>query len=248
MRFTVRLHDALDAEFARLPEAVQDELLALMALLGEYGPNLGRPHADTLRGSKHANMKELRFRAANGVWRATFAFDRKREAILLAIGNKAGASQKRFYKQLISTSDARCDAHLAKLRTDQERIMAKTRERLLAELSPERRKRVKARAAQLIAQEQSLRDLRQARRLTQQHMAKRLGVRQHSISRLEQRSDMLLSTLRDYVRKMGGELVITAQFPDRDPVRISGLAEIAKDPRVRARLRRLRTHAAPRAS
>lgn len=106
--------------------------------------------------------------------------------------------------------------------------MARTREQLMAELSPERRKRVKARAAQLIAQEQSLRDLRQAQRLTQQHMAKRLGVRQHSISRLEQRSDMLLSTLRDYVRKMGGELVITAQFPDRDPVRISGLADIAK--------------------
>ena len=81
--------------------------------------------------------------------------------------------------------------------------MGKTIEQLMAELSPERRKRVEARAAQLIAEEQSLRDLRQALRLTQQHMAKRLGVRQHSISRLEQRSDMLLSTLRDYVSKDG---------------------------------------------
>ena len=59
-------------------------------------------------------------------------------------------------------------------------------------------------------------------------MAKRLGVRQHSISRLEQRSDMLLSTLRDYVGKMGGELVLTAQFPDREPVRIKGFADIAE--------------------
>ena len=88
MRFTVRLHDALDAEFTRLPGAVQDAL------------------------------RELRFRAANGVWRATFAFDRNREAVLLAIGNKAGRSQKRFYKQLISTSDARYDDHAARLQRD----------------------------------------------------------------------------------------------------------------------------------
>lgn len=104
--------------------------------------------------------------------------------------------------------------------------MGKTYEQLLADLSPQRRKRVEARAAQLIAEEQSLRDLRQARQLTQQHMAKRLGVRQHSISRLEQRSDMLLSTLRDYVGKMGGELVLTVHFPDRDPVRITGFADM----------------------
>jgi len=105
--------------------------------------------------------------------------------------------------------------------------MGKTYEELMADLSPERRKRVEARAAELIAEEKSLRDLRQARQLTQQRMAKRLGVRQHSISRLEQRSDMLLSTLRDYVGKMGGELVLTARFPDRDPVRIKGFADIA---------------------
>jgi hypothetical protein len=116
--------------------------------------------------------------------------------------------------------------------------MGKTIEQLMAELSPERRKRVEARAAQLIAEEQSLRDLRQALRLTQQHMAKRLGVRQHSISRLEQRSDMLLSTLRDYVSKMGGELVLTAHFPDRAPVRIAELADLgggarSKRPAVR---------------
>lgn len=106
--------------------------------------------------------------------------------------------------------------------------MGKTYQELMAALSPERRKRIEARAATLIAEEKSLRDLRQALQLTQQHMAKRLGVRQHSISRLEQRSDMLLSTLRDYIGKMGGELVITAQFPDREPVRIAGFADIAR--------------------
>lgn len=123
--------------------------------------------------------------------------------------------------------------------------MPRTLEQVMAELSPQRRKRIEARAAQLIAEERSLRDLRHAQRLTQQHMAKRLGVRQHSISRLEQRSDMLLSTLRDYVGKMGGELVLTAHFPDRDPVRISGFADITEPVRTRRR-RAQQPHAAAR--
>lgn len=105
--------------------------------------------------------------------------------------------------------------------------MGKTYEELMAELSPERRARVKAHASELIAEEKSLRDLRQARQLTQQRMAKRLGVKQHSISRLEQRSDMLLSTLRDYIGKLGGELELTARFPDREPVRIKGFADLS---------------------
>jgi DNA-binding XRE family transcriptional regulator len=106
--------------------------------------------------------------------------------------------------------------------------MGKAYEELMAELTPERRKRVESRAADLIAEEKTLRDLRQARQLTQQHMAKELGVKQHSISRLEQRSDMLLSTLRDYISKMGGELVLTARFPDRAPVRIASFKDIAE--------------------
>jgi transcriptional regulator with XRE-family HTH domain len=105
--------------------------------------------------------------------------------------------------------------------------MGRTYEELMAELAPDRRDRIAGRTAELAAEEKSLRDLRQARQLTQQRMAKRLGVRQHSISRLEQRSDMLLSTLRDYIGKMGGELVLTARFPDREPVRIKGFADIA---------------------
>jgi hypothetical protein len=105
--------------------------------------------------------------------------------------------------------------------------MGKTYEELMAELSPKRRERVEARAAELIAEEKSLRDLRQAHQLTQQSMAKKLGVRQHSISRLEQRSDMLLSTLSGYIGKMGGELVLIANFPDSDPVRIMGFGQIS---------------------
>ena len=68
-----------------MPEAVQDELLAHARLLEEFGPQLGRPHADTLNGSAHANMKELRFDADDGVWRLAFAFDPRRKAILLVL-------------------------------------------------------------------------------------------------------------------------------------------------------------------
>ena len=86
-----------------------------MILLEEFGPQLGRPHVDTLNHSKHANMKELRFTADNGVWRTAFAFDQKRKAILLVAGDKAGGSEKRFYRQLIRKADERFDDHLAQL-------------------------------------------------------------------------------------------------------------------------------------
>lgn len=104
--------------------------------------------------------------------------------------------------------------------------MVKTLEEKLAGLSPERRKRVEARTAELIAEEMSLRDLRHALALTQERMAEDLGVGQESISRLEKRSDLLISTLRGYVEAMGGSLRLVAEFPDRPPVHLSGLAAV----------------------
>ncbi len=77
---------------------------------------LGRPRVDTLKGSRHANMKELRFEAENGVWRVAFAFDPKRKAILLVTGDKSGVGEKRFYRQLIKKADRRFDAHLDRLK------------------------------------------------------------------------------------------------------------------------------------
>lgn len=115
MSWTVLFHDAFDAEFQELDEALQDELLAHAKLLGEFGANLGRPTVDGLKGSKHANMKELRFDGGGGVWRIAFAFDPKRQAILLVGGDKGGADQRRFYKRLISVADKRFDEHLAEL-------------------------------------------------------------------------------------------------------------------------------------
>ena len=92
-------------------------------------------------------------------------------------------------------------------------------------LRPFQRKNVETRAAALIAEEMTLRELRHARKLTQVRMAKKLGITQDSVSRLEQRSDLFLSTLRKTIEAMGGNLSLVAQFPDREPVRLSGIAE-----------------------
>lgn len=116
MPWTVINHDAFDPEFDAMPAPAQNELLAMTALLETYGPALGRPHADTLSGSKHANMKELRFRAGGGLWRVAFAFDPARRAIILVAGDKAGVAQDRFYKALIRKADNRFTAHLERLK------------------------------------------------------------------------------------------------------------------------------------
>jgi hypothetical protein len=108
-------HDDFAAEFAALVEPLQDELLAHALLLKKFGPGLGRPTVDTLKGSKHANMKELRFAWAGEVWRVAFAFDPARQAIFLVGGDKGGADQRRFYKRLITVADTRFDGHLATL-------------------------------------------------------------------------------------------------------------------------------------
>ena len=118
MPWEVRFDDAFEAEFDQLPEAVQDELLARVKVLEQFGPQLGRPHVDTLKDSKHANMKELRFNCEDGAWRFAFAFEPKRQALLLVAGDKAGANQRKFYEKLIQTADERFDAHLEKLKKE----------------------------------------------------------------------------------------------------------------------------------
>jgi len=99
-----------------------------------------------------------------------------------------------------------------------------TLDELLNQLPPERRAKVEARAAELIAEEMTLQDLRKARVLTQERMAQLLGISQDSVSRLERRSDLLLSTLRTYIAALGGRLELIVQFPDRPPVAIAGLS------------------------
>jgi DNA-binding XRE family transcriptional regulator len=98
-------------------------------------------------------------------------------------------------------------------------------ERIRKELGPARRRKIEARAAQLIAEEMTRHELRRARKLTQVRMAKALGITQDGVSRLEKRSDLLLSTLRQYIEAMGGSLSLVAEFPDRAPVILSGIAD-----------------------
>ena len=115
MNWTVEIADEFEPEFDAFDEDVQTEILALSRLLQQFGPQLGRPRVDTLNGSRHANMKELRFSAADGEWRLAFAFDPARKAVLLVAGDKSGGSARRFYRTLIHRADERFDRHLARL-------------------------------------------------------------------------------------------------------------------------------------
>src|SRR5437762_12662466 len=110
--------DEFKPEFDALDQDVRREILALTRCLQQFGPQVGRPRVDTLNGSRHANIKELRFSAADGEWRVAFAFDTKRKAILLVAGDKSGVSEKRFYRDLIRKADERFDAHLARLKKE----------------------------------------------------------------------------------------------------------------------------------
>ena len=112
----VDFHKEFERAFWELDEAVQEALLAHAHLLEAFGPQLGRPRVDTLKGSAYANMKELRFDAAGGVWRVAFAFDPDRKAILLVAGDKSGTGEKRFYKELIAKAEGRFGRHLESLK------------------------------------------------------------------------------------------------------------------------------------
>ncbi len=115
VKWAVEIADEFKPEFDALGQDVRTEVLALARVLQEFGPQLGRPRVDTLNGSRHANMKELRFSAEGGEWRVAFAFDPRRKAILLVAGDKSGGSEKRFYRELIRKADERFDTHLARI-------------------------------------------------------------------------------------------------------------------------------------
>ncbi len=114
MVWSIRMCPEFMIEFKALALEVQDELLAQLHLLACRGPALGRPRVDSLKGSRHSNMKELRFSVGDGVWRVAFAFDPSRCALLLVAGDKAGISERRFYRSLIGRADARFERHLCR--------------------------------------------------------------------------------------------------------------------------------------
>lgn len=96
MAWNIDFHADFYPEFTTLPTDVRLELLAKLTLLEEFGPSLKRPHVDTLKGSAYANMKEIRFQAADGVWRVAFAFDPERSAILLVAGISLAVAKSDF--------------------------------------------------------------------------------------------------------------------------------------------------------
>lgn len=115
MNWSIDFHPKFREEVLELPRAVRVELIASLEPLREHGPALGRPDVDTLNDSHYTNMKELRFRADGGVWRVAFAFDPRRNAILLVSGDKSGVSEAKFYKRLIDKADKRYKEHLETL-------------------------------------------------------------------------------------------------------------------------------------
>ncbi len=117
----VLFHGEFAKEFGMWTDPVQDAVLAQAIKLRKFGPALGRPTVDTLKGSNHPNMKELRFNAENGVWRIAFAFDPTRRAILLVGGDKSGVSKDRFYQLLIRVADARYAQHLRDMNAGEKR-------------------------------------------------------------------------------------------------------------------------------
>jgi len=102
----------------------------------------------------------------------------------------------------------------------------KTLKDKLQALPASRRRKIARRTELLIAEEMTMRELRKARNITQVAMAKTLGVKQEQISRIEKRTDLHLSTLKRSIEAMGGELILTAKFPDGAPVRLTGFAEL----------------------
>jgi hypothetical protein len=121
MDWEVGFDPAFAVEAKAFPRAAQIEIAALAGLLRQFGPQLRRPHCDTLNGSKHANMKELRFSVADGKWRIAFAFDPKRRAILLMGGSKSGRNERQFYRDLIRVADKRFTEHLERMAAEQDK-------------------------------------------------------------------------------------------------------------------------------
>ena len=115
----VLFYSEFDPEYDALLRRRTGRTPRTIKILQQFGPHLGRPRVDTLNASKHANMKELRFDAADGVWRFAFAFDPKRRAVVLVGGDKSGGGEKRFYRQLITKADDRFNKHLIEIKKEQ---------------------------------------------------------------------------------------------------------------------------------
>lgn len=195
----------------------QEAIFSAVRLLRYRGPSQGRPMVDTIKQSRHKNMKELRL-GTDGAIRILFAFDPRRHAILLIGGDKAGRWND-WYNEFIPIADDLYDEHLEALR----KVMSghKPFSNLTKDIErdPVRMQRVRDMTRAYLDAER-LMELRSHRNLTQREVADALGVSQANVSRIEHEDDVYLSTLRAYIEALGGELEITARFPDGEVLRV----------------------------
>ena len=218
MKWKVAFHEDFMPEFQIYSERVQDAIFARAGLLEREGPNLARPQADQLDGSAFANMKELRFRVDDGVWRVAFAFDP--ESGHSVGGRRQGRPEPgTLLRQVDPNRRCTVSQPFGQVRLEDEEMTIPLQDEL-DRLPAERRARIEAETERLHAEYCTLRDIRRALNLTQSAVAADMGVAQATIAQLERRDDWLLSTVRRYVEAAGGRLTVTVELPDRPPVQL----------------------------
>jgi DNA-binding XRE family transcriptional regulator len=225
MSWSVEHTDEFAHWWAGLSDAQQKDATAVVLLLIKLGPQLPFPYSSGIKGSKHAQMRELRVQSGGRPIRIFYAFDPRRSAILLIGGDKTGDG--RFYERLVPIADAPYDVYLIELKKRGIDPMTGHRpfNELIKSFTPARRARVAAKAAAL-QEEMTLEEIRKARGLSQEEIAATLEVGQPAVAKVEKRSDMHVSNLRRYVEALGGTLEITARFPDASVV-IEAVGETA---------------------
>lgn len=185
---------------------IQEKILAALINLEVYGPRLPRPYADTIKGSKYNNMKELRVQHAGKALRAFFAFDIQRQAIVLCCGDKS--NDKLFYQTMIRIADDEFTAYLEFM----EKKM-KTLRDAIAERPLESQTRINELADEMMLAT-GLQLLREELNISQKMLASHLGISQPAITQIEQRgNDLKLATLKRYVEAIGGKLSLTIELP-----------------------------------
>ena len=237
--WTVELAPEFEPELLALAAEVRIELLAQARVIERFGPTTGSSPG------RYAQRVEARQHERTALRRRRRRVARCLRVRSRAQGDPAGcrrqerASERAFYRRLIATADRRFDAHLDRVTRRQstelmEKPMPRSLNEVVAALPEGERAQIETRARELVAEEMSLRQLRKALGKTQTAVAKRLKVGQDAVSKVETRGDMYVSTLRDFIKAMGGELQFVAQFPDRPPVCLEKLGTIP--------LRRMRHH------
>jgi DNA-binding transcriptional regulator YiaG len=237
MRWEVEYTDEFGDCYESLTESEQDSIDRNVYLLEQFGPALPDRYSKPVVTSRFTHMRELRVQHGGEPIRVLYPFDPRRVALLLLGGNKTG--DDRWYEKAVPRVDALYERHLAPTSRRKsvncssaelgctEGDMGNKWTTLRAKMTPERRD-ANRRAAQRMVAGMPLEELRQARNITQTHLASLLRITQASVSKMEKRTDMYVSTLRSFVQAMGGELEIRAIFPE-GTVRIEQFATLAAD-------------------